>query len=902
MQITRVELRNVKSYADKQEVDFDSGVNAISGPNGAGKSTLLEAIGFALFDSLPYKQDDFLRLGEKRGEVTVYFIDSLDEREYVLSRPLGGGTLSISDPETERKLVEGKQDVVDWLKKHMGVEPNADLTALFEDAIGVPQGLLTAPFLENAPARKKKFNPLLQIDSYEKVWLQLRNVRSHLSDEIHTAKQLIAGLQGELKRLPELKQEIQQLEGETSKTEKDLKSTAKRLDAAAVKLAALDTDRKAIDDAAASLRTLEARLEALDKQRVDATEAVQEAENAQKALEETRPAFKAYEAAQQELKTLETQRGERDDLRQSLAELEKEITRSQSEVENLKSGLSDVEAAETGLAQIQPAADRQTQLETELPQALEANTRLNLGSEQLENDRRSLETLEARRSEIESGVQRRVEVEEEAQGIEVSIRSLEAERGALESDAANIDHQRAQVVERLGLLESAEEAICPVCRQTLDAAHRQDLEQHYADERAALDRSEVQFQKRRGQIEKDIAGLQKKHQTLQRELASLPLPKQEDEIKVEIERAQTQLEKLESRVENLRPVADRLAAIEAELTELGDPRSQAKVLQTRIDARSALESRLEKKTKESESAEKQSGRIREELAQFADLDQRLTDATTQRDENAAGYRRYLEHATVAESLDARTAKLKTLHDEVQEFEKEKKHLIAEYQKVETSYDRTEHDHLKDDYESLARDHTSLETRLSMNQEQLVELQGDMSALQAKESELQSAGQAHQRLEELAEILEFVRKTVREAGPYVTRALVQVISLEAGCIYAEIMGDHTQRLLWNEDYSITIEQDGRERVFGQLSGGEKMAAALAVRLALLQEMSQIRLAFFDEPTANLDDERRENLAEQITQITGFDQLFVISHDDTFERETHHVIRVHKEGGESLVEVG
>jgi len=133
-------------------------------------------------------------------------------------------------------------------------------------------------------------------------------------------------------------------------------------------------------------------------------------------------------------------------------------------------------------------------------------------------------------------------------------------------------------------------------------------------------------------------------------------------------------------------------------------------------------------------------------------------------------------------------------------------------------------------------------------------------------------------------------------------LVQVISLEAGRIYADIMGDHTQRLHWNEDYSISIEQDGRERSFGQLSGGEKMAAALAVRLALLQEMSQIRLAFFDEPTANLDDERRDNLAGQITQITGFDQLFVISHDDTFERETHHVIRISKDGGVSKVEVG
>ena len=81
----------------------------------------------------------------------------------------------------------------------------------------------------------------------------------------------------------------------------------------------------------------------------------------------------------------------------------------------------------------------------------------------------------------------------------------------------------------------------------------------------------------------------------------------------------------------------------------------------------------------------------------------------------------------------------------------------------------------------------------------------------------------------------------------------------------------------------------------------MAAALAVRLALLREMSDVDIAFFDEPTANLDDERRENLAEQITGIKGFSQLFVISHDDTFEQETQHVVHIRKEDGVSRVEV-
>ena len=41
---------------------------------------------------------------------------------------------------------------------------------------------------------------------------------------------------------------------------------------------------------------------------------------------------------------------------------------------------------------------------------------------------------------------------------------------------------------------------------------------------------------------------------------------------------------------------------------------------------------------------------------------------------------------------------------------------------------------------------------------------------------------------------------------------------------------------------------------------------------------------------MDAERRERLAQQIGQVRDFDQLFVISHDDTFEEAVDHVVPV------------
>jgi exonuclease SbcC len=75
----------------------------------------------------------------------------------------------------------------------------------------------------------------------------------------------------------------------------------------------------------------------------------------------------------------------------------------------------------------------------------------------------------------------------------------------------------------------------------------------------------------------------------------------------------------------------------------------------------------------------------------------------------------------------------------------------------------------------------------------------------------------------------------------------------------------------------------------------MAAALAVRLAILKQLSDIRIAFFDEPTTNMDAERRENFAQEISRIKHFDQLFVISHDETFDNYVDNVLHIDSRTG-------
>src|SRR5690348_9374249 len=156
MLITKVELENIKSYRHAT-IELRHGATAIRGPNGAGKTTLVEAIGFALFNHLPYSQAQFVREGERSGQVTVSFIGA-DDRLYQVVRRCGTPSAwYVYDEQLDKRLVDQNADVIDWLREHLPLQGEIKLEAFFSDALGVQQGTFTSDFLMTGANRKRKF-------------------------------------------------------------------------------------------------------------------------------------------------------------------------------------------------------------------------------------------------------------------------------------------------------------------------------------------------------------------------------------------------------------------------------------------------------------------------------------------------------------------------------------------------------------------------------------------------------------------------------------------------------------------------------------------------------------------------------------------------------------------------
>jgi exonuclease SbcC len=248
-------------------------------------------------------------------------------------------------------------------------------------------------------------------------------------------------------------------------------------------------------------------------------------------------------------------------------------------------------------------------------------------------------------------------------------------------------------------------------------------------------------------------------------------------------------------------------------------------------------------------------------------------------------------------LDARKRELSLIDGQVASLRTELSDLKQKLEAATAEYDVEKHTGLRSRLDLLINEIAMLTTQLEISSRRLEEIESDIKRLLALQERLGRLVERRDRNQQLLALSDFMRDLLRKAGPYITEAHLQTISIEANQLFREVTGNPMVSLSWNSGYEIVLEEDGHERPFASLSGGEQMAAALAVRLALLKELSDMRIAFFDEPTTNMDEERRRNLAQQIGRIRDFDQLFIISHDDAFEGFTDQVVAVNLAGNKS-----
>jgi len=178
MYMQAVRLKNVRRH-EALDLSFSPGTVVLRGDNGAGKTSVIQAVAFALFDALPGKQSDFVRIGAKSAQVEVEF--EHDGAAYRVVRSTANG-MEMYDAKG-KPLAKGLRDCQGLIRAALALPSDADLKALFTDALAPPQGELLSGFGLSPKAREQFWSKVLGLDAYQKVWKWLRTPQGQIESQ-----------------------------------------------------------------------------------------------------------------------------------------------------------------------------------------------------------------------------------------------------------------------------------------------------------------------------------------------------------------------------------------------------------------------------------------------------------------------------------------------------------------------------------------------------------------------------------------------------------------------------------------------------------------------------------------------------------------------------------------------
>jgi exonuclease SbcC len=171
MILKSLKLENIRSYTE-QTVELPLGTTLFEGDIGSGKSTILLAIEFALFGLGSEKGAGLLRLGEKRGSVTLRF--EVEGEEYEIYRCLERKGKGVQQSDCYIKTKEGtlhlsasevKEKILEILKFNEPPDPKAQ-SVIYRYAVFTPQEEMKAILWMKPDVRLQTLRKAFRIEDY----------------------------------------------------------------------------------------------------------------------------------------------------------------------------------------------------------------------------------------------------------------------------------------------------------------------------------------------------------------------------------------------------------------------------------------------------------------------------------------------------------------------------------------------------------------------------------------------------------------------------------------------------------------------------------------------------------------------------------------------------------------
>ncbi|MFA9518118.1 AAA family ATPase [Halopenitus sp. H-Gu1] len=902
IRIDQVTLENIKSYADETTITIGPGVTAILGDNGSGKSTIQEAVGYALFDTHPFQnQDRLVRDGESSGHVEVTFTVRETEQTYTVRRWAGRSKYDVLDENGDLLGLDTGGEVKDWLCNRLNVDTADDLSNVWERSVGVPQTDFISDFTQSEADRIDTFDPLFDIERYREAYSSLSGLKDEFEGEIGELEDEITRLEERLEDLPEAKRDVANYEDRVDELQEKVESLTGEIDGLENEKDDLESLQTDLEDARQKrTRLKEDKIPAQKTTLSNAKDRREKARKAKERLEEVKDDHEQHLEAQERLGELEEKREKRDELDSRLTKLNGDIDRVRDKISRLKEDKREAVAAHDRVEELEPKKERYEALKAEIEdlhkkegRVEEIGERLNAITEEtgrLEND------VEELRGEIEDAKSCREEANRLTK-LREQRQDLVAKKQSLENERQKCREQNEELREiELG---EASEVACPTCDQPVTAEHRESVIEENEGRIGAITDTEIPA------VESEIAALDEDIESARESKEAVDqipqLEEQLDSITTEISDLRTEREELEAERESLTDTLDALPEKKAERDELEgvvDDYHTAKAKATDVDETKATLQDARRTLGEHLLAHQ---RVQNDLAEFDGLDTEISDVEAIIEDTADAHETYIRKEDDAAELPECEEEVEAERKKLESLRGKRDGIEETVEDLQSEFDPDRLTMVKSNLRELRDDRSKAEGKLEDRESDLQDARDGLNDLKEKRERKQSLEAEIEEVRRDQEFARWVRNSLQQGAEDLRDLVTSEIGDRANTIYQQLRGNPTETLVWDKTYNLRVRVRGQNKPFDTLSGGEKMAAALSVRLAVLEQLASVGVAFLDEPTANLDQQKKQNLVAQLEDLDELNQLFVVSHDRTFESMTERTVELTKDEDREMTKV-
>ena len=918
----KLELKNFKSHANTT-LDFNPGISLIVGENGAGKSSIFEAITFALFKVYSAKTiTDLVRSNKNIGdkiEMMVKLTFYTNNHEYRVER---GVTLAKSSKSTSElyKITNGNEEIIASGNKAVDNEIEIILSmdsSTFLNAIHIRQGEI-ADLIDKTPAtRKKLIGKLLKLEELEKAYENLPRIsedyktrKAILKDRIQSESELNFELKKAKQEQFELSEKNKVLKGDYEALDKDIKDKNKEKEE-------LDKQKSEFEALQLKLVHENTNLEGMKKRKAELIEKYDEIQRNEKEMNLLKPSTEKlpiYKDFKESLNNLNKFKDDEKDNKQKLVQIEGYKSTIDAEKENHEKfiGLDgEIKALNNKKAELSAELKRINELENERKTLIKDIEDNNKVLEEFSNDSISVlalfdENIAPIKSNddltnLDSIVEaKRTTLRTEIEGIDSEINELNNQIITLKQEIKSFDKPLSDI--------QKVENKCPICQSDISEDKKNELIDMYEetisnDSKKINENNEILVKLNNEKSLKD-ANLLKLDSIKTKIYQNKHIVGDLDKFNLSLESVNTKINELQDKIKELEEL-DKI--IESKNNEFKELESHNKKY---LEATTLLKSAPDESKIRDElytiagKINSESEKLKAFIASDSMLSLEITEETLDEliDDLTKKDSKYHVLLGSIKGKEEYEEKIKVNEKDIESKENEIKEINKA---IETSpYNEENYNYMSFLIERLNEKFNKLSQLIAVNDNNITIYDTTIGTIEKTIENNRKNKEEYIAIKEYYSLLEELRTLYGKDGIQgdlrsQSRPLIQKYTRE----FFEKFNFNYSDLILDNEYNISIFGPEGEANIDMVSGGEKIAIALALRLGITQAMSKgnIETILLDEPTIHLDSYRRQELISVLRSMSVIPQMLIVTHDDELENAADTLIRVIKEDGISNVEI-